>query len=244
MSMQSGRVDGKVALITGGASGMGEAIATRFVREGASVVIADTDASRGKALEERLGLQARFMPLDVRSEGDWNSAVNEVERQFGPLSILVNCAGILKESSLEYTTPEEYRLLTDVMQFGVYLGMRAVAPSMRRDGGGSIINISSTAGIVGYPQTFAYTAAKWAVRGMTKAAALDLADGKIRVNSIHPGNTNTPMIQCNDYSVEDVPLKRNASAEEIAHLALFLASDESLYVTGAEHVIDGGFTAY
>ena len=244
MSIQSGRVYGKVALITGGASGMGAAIATRFVREGASVIIADMDAGRGRALEERLGSQARFMPLDVRLEEDWTSAVNEAERQFGHHSILVNCAGILKESSLEDTTPEEYRLLTDVMQFGVYLGMRAVAPSMRRGGGGSIINISSTAGMVGYPQTFAYTAAKWAVRGMTKAAALDLADGKIRVNSIHPGNTNTPMIQGNDYSVEEVPLKRNASAEEIAHLALFLASDESLYITGAEHVIDGGFTAY
>ena len=244
MSLQSGRVDGKVALITGGASGMGEAIADRFVREGASVIIADMNADRGKALEQRLGRQARFVPLDVRSEGDWNGAIKEAERQFGPLSILVNCAGILKESSLEDTTPEEYRLLTDVMQFGVYLGMRAAAPSMRKGGGGSIINISSTAGVVGYPQTFAYTAAKWAVRGMTKAAALDLADGKIRVNSIHPGNTNTPMIEGNDYSVEEVPLKRNASAEEIAHLALFLASDESLYITGAEHVIDGGFTAY
>ena len=244
MSVQSGRVEGKVALVTGGASGMGEAVATRFVREGASVIIADMNADRGKALEQRLGLQARFTPLDVRSEEDWNSAIKEAERQFGPLSILVNCAGILKESSLEDTTPEEYRLLTDVMQFGVYLGMRAVAPSMRRGGGGSIINISSTAGMVGYPQTFAYTAAKWAVRGMTKAAALDLADGKIRVNSIHPGNTNTPMIDGCGYSVEEVPLKRNASAEEIAHLALFLASDESLYITGAEHVIDGGFTAY
>lgn len=244
MSLESGRLAGKVALITGGASGMGAAMASRFVREGASVIIADMDADRGRVLEERLGRQARFMSLDVRSEGDWNSAVNETERQFGHLSVLVNCAGILKESSLEDTTPEEYRLLTDVMQFGVYLGMRAAAPSMRRGGGGSIINISSTAGMVGYPQTFAYTAAKWAVRGMTKAAALDLADGKIRVNSIHPGNTDTPMIQGNDYSVAEVPLKRNASAEEIANLALFLASDESLYITGAEHVIDGGFTAY
>lgn len=244
MSLESGRLAGKVALITGGASGMGAAMVSRFVREGASVIIADMNADSGRALEVRLGPLARFTPLDVRLEGDWNGAIAAAERQFGPLSVLVNCAGILKESSLEDTTPEEYRLLIDVMQFGVYLGMRAAAPSMRRGGGGSIINISSTAGMVGYPQTFAYTAAKWAVRGMTKAAALDLADGKIRVNSIHPGNTDTPMIQGNDYSVAEVPLKRNASAEEIANLALFLASDESLYITGAEHVIDGGFTAY
>lgn len=244
MSVDSGRLAGKVALITGGASGMGAAMASRFVREGASIIVADMNVDSGRALEASLGPQARYTPLNVRSERDWNNAVAAAERQFGHLSVLVNCAGILKESSLEDTTPEEYRLLTDVMQFGVYLGMRAAAPSMRKGGGGSIINISSTAGMVGYLQTFAYTAAKWAVRGMTKAAALDLADGKIRVNSIHPGNTDTPMIQGNDYSVAEVPLKRNASAEEIANLALFLASDEALYITGAEHVIDGGFTAY
>lgn len=242
--MSNGRLAGKTALITGGASGMGEAIATSFVRAGASVIIADMHIQRGAGLQDRLGQKARFVRLDVRSEDEWQGAVLEAERHFGPLDILVNGAGILRESSLEDTTPDEYRLLTDVMQFGVYLGMRAAAPSMRRAGGGSIINISSTAGMVGYPQTFAYTAAKWAVRGMTKAAALDLAPDRIRVNSIHPGNTNTPMIQGFDYAVDTVPLKRNASAEEIAHLALFLASDESQYVTGAEHVIDGGFTAY
>jgi 3alpha(or 20beta)-hydroxysteroid dehydrogenase len=150
---------------------------------------------------------------------------------------------VLREATLEGTTLEEYRFIVDVMQTGVFLGMRSAAPSLRKAGGGSIVNISSTAGIVGYPGIFAYTAAKWAVRGMTKAAALDLAVDKIRVNSIHPGDTETPMIADFDYSVEAVPLKRFAKAEEIANLSLFLASDESQYITGTEHVIDGGLTA-
>jgi 3alpha(or 20beta)-hydroxysteroid dehydrogenase len=243
--MNNGRIAGKVALVTGGASGMGEAIATRFVREGGRVIIADMNADRGMALAGRLGNSACFIALDVRSEENWNEAVAGAERRFGaPLDILVNCAGVLRESSLEDTSPEEYRFLIDVMQVGVYLGMRAAAPSLRRAGGGSIVNISSTAGIVGYPSTFAYTAAKWAVRGMTKAAALDLAPDRIRVNSIHPGNTETPMIEGFGYSVDEVPLKRNATADEIANLTLFLASDESQYITAAEHVIDGGLTAY
>lgn len=243
--MVTGRLAGKIAFITGGASGMGAAMADRFAREGARVAIADLDAEKGQALAGRLGSGAHFLPLDVRLEQAWNDAVADTERHFGgPLDILVNCAGVLREATVEDTTPDEYRFVIDVMQVGVYLGMRGAAPSLRRAGGGSIINISSTAGIVGYPRTFAYTAAKWAVRGMTKAAALDLAPDRIRVNSIHPGNTETPMIEGCGYSVEEVPLKRNAIADEIASLALFLASDEARYITGAEHVIDGGLTAY
>lgn len=243
--MATGRLAGKLALITGGASGMGAAMVARFVKEGARVLIADRDAAKGEALADRLGYAARFAPLDVRVEENWTMVIADAEDHFGgPVSILVNSAGVLRESTLEGTSPEEYRFIIDVMQVGVYLGMRCAAPSLRKAGGGSIVNISSTAGIVGYPGIFAYTAAKWAVRGMTKAAALDLAPDKIRVNSIHPGDTETPMIAGCGYTADAVPLKRFAKAEEIASLALFLASDESQYITGAEHVIDGGLTAY
>jgi 3alpha(or 20beta)-hydroxysteroid dehydrogenase len=224
---------------------MGEAMAVRFVKEGARVLIADLDAGKGEALASRLGDAARFASLDVRLEDNWKAAIADAEQHFGgPLSVLVNSAGVLREATVEDTTPDEYRFVIDVMQVGVYLGMRCAAPSLRRAGGGSIVNISSTAGIVGYPGIFAYTAAKWAVRGMTKAAALDLAPDKIRVNSIHPGDTETPMIAEFGYTADAVPLKRFAKAEEIANLALFLASDEAQYITGAEHVIDGGLTAY
>lgn len=223
---------------------MGEAMAVRFVHEGAKVLIGDLDSRKGEELSDRLGEAARFIALDVRSEESWKAAVAYAEEQFGePISILVNSAGVLREATVEGTTLEEYRFIVDVMQTGVFLGMRSAAASLRKAGGGSIVNISSTAGIVGYPGIFAYTAAKWAVRGMTKAAALDLAVDKIRVNSIHPGDTETPMIAGFDYSVEAVPLKRFAKPEEIANLALFLASDEAQYITGAEHVIDGGLTA-
>lgn len=223
---------------------MGEAMAVRFVHEGAKVLIGDLDSRKGEELSDRLGDAARFIALDVRSEENWKAAVAYAEEQFGdPITVLVNSAGVLREATLEGTTLEEYRFIVDVMQTGVFLGMRSAAPSLRKAGGGSIVNISSTAGIVGYPGIFAYTAAKWAVRGMTKAAALDLAVDKIRVNSIHPGDTETPMIADFDYSVEAVPLKRFAKAEEIANLSLFLASDESQYITGTEHVIDGGLTA-
>lgn len=242
--MVIGRLVGKIAFITGGASGMGEAMAVRFVKEGARVVIADLDATRGEALACRLGAVARFASLDVRQEDNWKAAIADAEQHFGgPVGVLINNAGVLREATVEDTTLEEYRFVIDVMQVGVYLGMRYAAPSLRKAGGGSIVNISSTAGIVGYPGIFAYTAAKWAVRGMTKAAALDLAPDKIRVNSIHPGDTETPMIADFGYTADAVPLKRFAKADEIANLALFLASDESQYITGAEHVIDGGLTA-
>ncbi|KVD67984.1 hypothetical protein WI88_33060 [Burkholderia ubonensis] len=215
-----------------------------FTREGAVVVIADVDVVRGPNLARKFDNCVWFERLDVTDEKNWAQVVADSEKLLGgPIDILVNNAGILREASLEETTLAEYRLSTEVMQTGVFLGMRAVAASMRRAGGGSIINLSSTAGIVGYAGTFAYTAAKWAVRGMTKAAALDLADARIRVNSIHPGNTDTPMIENKGYPVDDVPLRRNASVDEISALVTYLASDESRYTTGAEHVIDGGYSA-
>lgn len=242
--MSFGRLAGKGALISGGASGMGAAEARKFVAEGARVVIGDINDQLGEAYASELGDAARFVHLDVRKEEDWIAAVEASEKHFdGPIDILVNNAGVLRRGALEETTLEEYRFTTDVMQVGVFLGMRAVAPSMRRKGAGSIINISSTAGIVAFQDHIAYVAAKWAVRGMTKAAALDLADAQIRVNSIHPGDTETPMIADGYYETDIIPLKRFGQAEEIASLALFLASDEAKYITGAEHVIDGGLTA-
>lgn len=242
--MGLGRLARKGALISGGASGMGAAEARKFVDEGAKVVLGDINDELGEAFARELGDAARFVHLDVRNEEDWTAAVAACEEHFGgPINILVNNAGVLRRGALEETTLEEYRFTTDVMQVGVFLGMRAAAPSMRKAGGGAIVNISSTAGIVAFQEHIAYVAAKWAVRGMTKAAALDLADAKIRVNSIHPGDTETPMIADGYYETDIIPLKRFAQAEEIASLALFLASDEAQYITGAEHVIDGGLTA-
>ncbi len=241
----SGRLSGKKVIVTGGTSGMGAAQVGRFVAEGAKVVIAARDQAKADKILRKVGSDVRFLYLDVQSEPNWKSVIAESEAFFGgPTDALVSNAGILIEESLEETSLESYRYLIDVMQVGVFLGMREVAGSMRRGGGGSIVNVSSTAGIVGYPSTFAYTAAKWAVRGMTKAAALDLAPAKIRVNSVHPGNTDTPMIADKGYPCDDVPLKRNATVEEVAALVLYLISDESRYTTGAEHVIDGGYTAY
>lgn len=242
--MGLGRLAGKGALISGGASGMGAAEASKFVAEGARVVIGDINDTLGQEFARTLGPSARYVHLDVRSEEDWAAAVAACEDHFGgPIDILVNNAGVLRRGSLEETTLEAYRFMTDVMQTGVFLGMRAVAPSMRQAGGGAIINISSTAGLIAFEGHLAYVAAKWAVRGMTKAAALDLADAKIRVNSIHPGDTETPMIADGFYETAIIPLKRFGQPEEIASLALFLASDEAKYITGAEHVIDGGLTA-
>ena len=240
----SKRLDGKNIIVVGGTSGMGKSQVYRFIEEGANVIVANRSEDKGKELVADIGHNIKFVKLDVAKEDEWNNLIKEAEAFFdGEIDGLVNNAGVLIEQGLEETSLETYEQLVGIMQTGAFLGMKAVAPSMRRAKGGSIITVSSTAGIVGYKGIFAYTATKFAVRGMTKAAALDLADASIRVNSIHPGDTETPMIADMGYSTDAVPLDRFAKPEEIASLVLFLLSDESKYITGTEIVIDGGYTA-
>lgn len=240
----TGRVEGKNIIVIGGSSGMGLAETKRFVAEGARVVIANRNAEQGNAVADQLGAAVIFVQHDVTSEESWANLVDKAEDFFaGPIHALVNNAGILVEKTMMDTSLEDYRFLTDVMQTGAFLGMKAVVPSMRRAGGGSIVNVSSTAGIVGFQGFFAYTAAKWGLRGMSKTAALELALDNIRVNSVHPGDTETPMIEGLGYDPAGYPLKRFAKPEEIAALVLLLVSDEGGFMTGSEYVIDGGYTA-
>lgn len=240
----TGRLENKNIVIIGGSSGMGLAESRRFVAEGARIVIANRNAEQGEAAARELGDAATFVRHDVVSEESWATLVEAAEAFFGgPIDALVNNAGILVERSMMDTSLEEYRFLTDVMQTGAFLGMKAVVPSMRRAGGGSIVNVSSTAGIVGFEGFFAYTAAKWALRGMSKTAALELAKDNIRVNSVHPGDTETPMIEGLGYDPGGYPLGRFARPEEIAAFILLLVSDEGAFMTGSEYVIDGGYTA-
>ncbi len=244
-----GKFDGKVVLITGGARGQGASHTRKFHEEGAKVVFTDILEEEGKALANELGDNVRFFKHDVRSADDWEKVVAETESTFGPINVLVNNAGIVINKKLEEMTEEEYRRVIDINQVGVFLGLKTVVPSMKKAGGGSIINISSINGLRGKPGTIAYDASKFAVRGMTKTAAVELAEYGIRVNSIHPGIIETPMIAQGDVKetaaalAEIVPLKRVGQPEDITNLVLFLASDESSYSTGSEFVVDGGVTA-
>lgn len=245
----SGRLEGKVALITGAAQGQGEAEARRFVAEGAKVVIADVNDEKGSALAAELGDAAIFERLDVTDEEQWAAAVVAAEGAFGPVSVLVNNAGILVFGPLQKLAVDDFRRSIDVNLTGTLLGMQAVYRSMKSAGGGSIVNISSYGGMTGLPMLGAYVAAKWGVRGLTKTAAIDFARAGIRVNSVHPGGVDTPMTQNPDGSStgdaafnQTLPIKRHARPDEIASMVLFLASDESSYCTGAEFVIDGGGT--
>jgi 3alpha(or 20beta)-hydroxysteroid dehydrogenase len=242
-----GTLNGKVALITGAARGQGKAEATRFAQEGASVVVADILDDDARVVADSLGDAATHVMLDVSSESSWVGAIDATYAQFGGLDVLVNNAGVLHFSPIASTSLEDYRRVIDVNQVGVFLGMRAAAERMRD--GGSIINISSIDGLFGMPGMIAYCASKFAVRGMTKVGALELAARGIRVNSIHPGIIDTPMLNHPEVQaaigmvMDSVPLRRAADPNEVAELAVYLASDASSYSTGAEFVVDGGLTA-
>ncbi len=241
------RLEGKVAIITGAARGMGAAHARRFVAEGAKVVLTDLNVEEGTALANELGENALFVEQNVTSADEWANVVAQAEKTFGPVNVLVNNAGISVNKSFLQMTEEEYRRIVDINQVSVFLGLKTVVPSMQKAGGGSIVNISSINGIVG--GAVGYTDTKFAVRGITKAAAMECSHYGIRVNSVHPGVIETPMVTQGD-AVEaikefakHIPLKRMAQPEEVTNLVLFLASDESSYSTGSEFIVDGGLTA-
>lgn len=241
------KLEGKVAIVTGGARGMGESHVRKFVDEGAKVVLTDLNEEGGRALAEELGESVRFVRQDVAKAEDWQAVIEEAEAAFGPVQILVNNAGISMAKTIFDLTEEEYRKIVDINQISVFLGIKAVIPSMQKAGGGSIVNISSMNGLVGGAP--GYTDTKFAVRGLTKAAALQLAGLGIRVNSVHPGVIETPMVTKGDAVdqikefAKHIPLKRVAKSEEVSNMVLFLASDDSSYSTGSEFVIDGGLTA-
>ncbi len=249
-----GRLDGKVALISGGARGQGAVEAELFAKEGASVILGDILDEEGKKVEARireLGGEATYVRLDVTSEADWRAGVETAVSRHGKLDVLVNNAGIVLHKGIEDTSEEEWDRVMAVNAKGVFFGTKYAIPAMRRAGGGSIVNIASVAGIVGNPDgRVAYTASKGAVRLFTKATAIQHARDKIRCNSVHPGPIDTPMLQESwadpaliEQRTSDIPLGRIGTPEEIAYGVLYLASDEASFVTGSELVIDGGKTA-
>ena len=249
-----GRLDGKGAIVSGAARGQGATEARMFAREGAKVVLGDVLDEEGKQVEAQIngsGGDATYVHLDVTREDDWRSAVETAVGRYGKLDILVNNAGILIRKGLEETTVEDWDRIMGVNAKGVFLGTKQAIPAMRRAGGGSIINISSTAGLVGSPDgSPSYTATKGAVRLLTKSTAIQYAKEGIRCNSVHPGPIDTEMIQDTltdparlAQRMQRLPLGRVGTTEDIAYGVLYLASDESSFVTGSELVIDGGTTA-
>ncbi|OBG34686.1 glucose 1-dehydrogenase [Mycobacterium sp. E3198] len=235
-----GRVDGKVALISGGARGMGASHARMLVAEGAKVVIGDILDDEGKALADELGDAARYVHLDVTQPDQWDAAVATATGEFGKLNVLVNNAGIVALGQLRNFDLGKWQKVIDVNLTGTFLGMRVAVDPMTEAGGGSIINVSSIEGLRGAPAVHPYVASKWAVRGLAKSAALELAPVNIRVNSIHPGFIRTPMTAKLPEDMVTVPLGRPGESQEVSTFVLFLASDESSYTTGSEFVMDGG----
>lgn len=238
-----GRVNGKVALISGGARGMGASHARLLASEGAKVVIGDLLDSEGEALAQELGEAARYVHLDVTDIGDWERAVDLAAEAFGGLDVLVNNAGIISFGPFEDYPLEKWNATIAVNLTGSFLGMQAALRLLKKSGAGSVVNISSVAGMQGNENLAAYIASKFGVRGLTKGAAIDLGKYGIRVNSVHPGTIRSPMTQ--DLEIVDFPyaLRRIGEPEEVSKMVLFLASDESSFSTGAEFIVDGGRTA-
>ena len=240
----TGRLDGKVALISGASKGQGEAEARLFLAEGAAVVLGDVLDAPGEAVAASLGERARYVHLDVSNEEDWKQAVRAATDTFGGLDVLINNAGIIRIGMMADVSLDEYMSVVNVNQIGCWLGMKSASAVMRS--GGSIINISSMNGVMPGAGIMSYVASKFAIRGMTKAAALELGPKGIRVNSIHPGAILTDMAREGLAAIpgnplDKLPIPRIGEPEEVARLALFLASDESSYSTGSEFVIDGGW---
>ncbi|MBS4754322.1 glucose 1-dehydrogenase [Nocardioides sp. zg-ZUI104] len=244
-----GRLDSKIAIVTGGAQGQGAAISRAYAAEGARVVIADVAEQEGRAVAAEIGDAAHFVSHDVSDAASWQRVMEETSTRFGAVDVLANNAGILRFGDIERMPVEEVELLWRVNQLGVFLGMQAVTRTMRKNGGGSIINASSVEGLAGMPSCTAYAATKWAIRGMTKCAAMELGPRGIRVNSVHPGMIDTPMTRAHggdaamEYGASKVPLRRVGVPEDVAGLYVFLASDESSYLNGAEIAVDGGVTS-
>jgi 3alpha(or 20beta)-hydroxysteroid dehydrogenase len=249
--MSAPRAEGKVALITGSAGGIGAAAARRLGEEGAQLLLTDTDAAGAERIAQELGSRASARAHDVTSEDDWQAVVSWALETQGRIDILLNNAGVFLAAPLADTSLEAFRGVIDVNVVGVFLGMRAVAPAMSGQQAGSIINMSSVAGLMGSPYLVAYSASKWAVRGMTKVVAKELASSGVRVNSVHPGQIDTDMNtrqrektpELIDRLIRGIPLRRIGAPEEIAEAVVYLACDESVYVTGSELVVDGGTTA-
>jgi 3alpha(or 20beta)-hydroxysteroid dehydrogenase len=247
----SGRLQGKVAIVTGAAGGIGAETARRFAQEGARLVLTDADGERAAAIAQELGAAATALPHDVTSEDQWSATVARALDAHGRVDVLFNNAGVFLAAPLAHTSEQEFRRVLDVNVVGVFLGMRAVRETMCERGGGSIVNVSSVAGLTGAPMLTAYAASKWAVRGMTKVLARELAGSGVRVNSLHPGQIDTDMNarqreqtpELIDRLIAAVPLRRIGTPREVADAALYLAADESSYTTGAELVVDGGTTA-
>jgi 3(or 17)beta-hydroxysteroid dehydrogenase len=250
------RLENKVVLLSGGASGIGAATARLVVREGGNAVLADRDEAKGRALASELGAAAHFAPLDVVHEASWQAAVAATVEKFGNLHGLLNAAGVGVRNTIEDCSLEEYRRVNDVNSLGTFLGCKAAIPALKNSGGGSIVNISSVLGLRGAAHAVAYSASKGAVRTLTKNVALHCAQMKynIRCNSVHPGYIETPMIAprleenvgnvSGRQSLEELhPLGRLGRAEEVASMILFLLSDESTFSTGSEFICDGGLTA-
>jgi 3alpha(or 20beta)-hydroxysteroid dehydrogenase len=239
-----GRVEGKVALISGGARGMGAEHARLLVEEGAQVVIGDILDDEGKALAEEIGSgpggAARYVHLDVTQPDQWDAAVATATGEFGKLDVLVNNAGIVALGALKSFDLDKWQKVIDVNLTGTFLGMRVAVEPMIAAGGGSIINVSSIEGLRGAPMVHPYVASKWAVRGLAKSAALELGKFNIRVNSLHPGFIRTPMTKHFPEDMVTAPLGRPGQSREVSTFVVFLASDESSFATGSEFTVDGG----